>query len=222
MILSTQKCACGCGGFTSIATQTRRLATRGKPNRYILHHIPTNNSSPKSTVDMIGLKFGYLTVIERAPRPIHVNTGGAYWFCRCVCKKRHVVKGCSLRSGLVKSCGCTKNWGIDAAFNKCWNVYRSNAKKRNLIFELTRQRFFQLTQTNCVYCGTKPATKTKATCGSIYLYNGIDRSNNKLGYTAENCVSCCHRCNYAKNQMSREEFLNWIKIVFERCCHHHK
>jgi hypothetical protein len=50
----------------------------------------------------------------------------------------------------------------------------------------------------------------------IYTYNGVDRVNNKLGYTVGNCVSSCIVCNVAKNDSSLEDFKKWIIRVFNR------
>lgn len=46
-----------------------------------------------------------------------------------------------------------------------------------------------------------------------YTYNGIDRVNNDIGYIKNNCIPCCKICNRAKNSMSYDDFLNWIKIL---------
>jgi 5-methylcytosine-specific restriction endonuclease McrA len=37
-------------------------------------------------------------------------------------------------------------------------------------------------------------------------HNGIDRKNNSLEYTLENCVPCCRQCNFAKQGLSEIEF----------------
>ena len=73
--------------------------------------------------------------------------------------------------------------------------YRYDAKKRSIPFFLTREEFLTFWQTNCHYCGDQLATI------------GIDRIDNGIGYTIDNCVSCCWECNRIKS--SREiELLN--------------
>ena len=57
--------------------------------------------------DLIGQKYGRLTVIDRAedyisPSGDHV----ACWLCKCDCGNEKVVKGSSLKRGNTKSCGC--------------------------------------------------------------------------------------------------------------------
>ena len=51
----------------------------------------------------IGNKYGYLTVIERAPNS---KDGRAMWKCKCDCGNEVIVLGKHLRSGNTKSCGC--------------------------------------------------------------------------------------------------------------------
>jgi len=48
------------------------------------------------------------------------------------------------------------------------------------------------------------------------IYNGIDRVDNAIGYLTDNCVACCKVCNRAKLQMSKNEFFDHIKKIYER------
>lgn len=52
--------------------------------------------------DMTGLRFGRLTVLERAGS----KNGLATWRCRCDCGKETTVAGDVLRNGNTRSCGC--------------------------------------------------------------------------------------------------------------------
>jgi hypothetical protein len=55
--------------------------------------------------DIQGMKFGHLTVIDRADNNAENR---AMWRCECVCGNTSIVMGKSLRSGHVKSCGCQR------------------------------------------------------------------------------------------------------------------
>jgi hypothetical protein len=57
--------------------------------------------------DMLGLKFGRLTVVAQAPS---TKNGAGRWVCGCDCdaKARKIVRGDSLRSGATQSCGCLR------------------------------------------------------------------------------------------------------------------
>lgn len=56
--------------------------------------------------DITGRRFTRLVVLGRAPR--RGRDAGAVFFCHCDCGQDRVVRGASLRSGAVKSCGCLR------------------------------------------------------------------------------------------------------------------
>ena len=47
-----------------------------------------------------------------------------------------------------------------------------------------------------------------------FIYNGLDRVDNNLPHTLENCVTCCKHCNYAKRDMSQQKFLEYRQQRF--------
>lgn len=57
-----------------------------------------------SRVDITGERYGKLTAI--APTDERTKNGGIKWFFRCDCGKEKVIPANSVRSGLIKSCGC--------------------------------------------------------------------------------------------------------------------
>jgi hypothetical protein len=57
-------------------------------------------------VEMVGKKFGRMTVLGLAPKP--KPSSQTVWRCRCDCGKEVIVLGSSLRSGRTKSCGCLR------------------------------------------------------------------------------------------------------------------
>ena len=81
-----------------------------------------------------------------------------------------------------------------------WACYRTNAKKRNLSFELEREVFENLLLSKCTYCGLENCF-------------GIDRKDNSKGYTKENSTPCCKICNLAKRELSIEDFLSWVSRI---------
>jgi len=96
--------------------------------------------------------------------------------------------------------------------------YTHGARERNLVFELTNKQFRELTKENCWYCGIRPAQicrntgkQSKKNPDAYYLYNGIDRVDNTIGYTEVNCISCCGRCNRMKGTLHAEDFIIHIR-----------
>jgi hypothetical protein len=104
-----------------------------------------------------------------------------------------------------------------AIVDRYYASYKSGAKKREFTFEISRYRFECLASSNCVYCGEPPSQSRRLYKGpfkdaKIYL-NGIDRKNNDLGYTIDNCVACCRPCNFAKHDMTYKEFCAYLDRV---------
>jgi 5-methylcytosine-specific restriction endonuclease McrA len=97
-----------------------------------------------------------------------------------------------------------------------YNQYRISARKRALAFSLTKEEFRKITEQHCRYCGTAPAQEHCAGYGA-YRYNGVDRKNNEEGYTLENVVPCCYRCNRAKGKDTVEKFEAWLRAACAFC-----
>lgn len=100
------------------------------------------------------------------------------------------------------------------------------------VIDLTNQKFGKLLVLrrgenlpnggpNKPFCGDPPVIQFKARGHKQnvepYVYNGIDRVNNDIGYLIENCVSCCKVCNFMKRSMSKNDFINHVnKIAMRR------
>ena len=174
---------------------------------------------------MLGRVFGKLTVLAIGGwKPSGKHGRRCYYYkVRCSCGIEKTVMGNDLRKGSTKSCGCLRRESHparnklpqgEAAFRCCYNVYKSKAKRQKLPFDLTTEQFKSLVRSNCIYCGDPPSNITKHPHhNGNYVYNGIDRVDNRIGYTPINSVPSCKRCNVAKNNMSLTEFLAWIKRV---------
>jgi len=81
----------------------------------------------------------------------------------------------------------------------------NTAAKKGLACDLTRERFEDVTQQRCHYCGAFGERG----------YVGIDRKDSHGGYVEENCLPCCKTCNFAKNSLPYEAFLAWFDRVIE-------
>lgn len=170
----------------------------------------------------VGDKFGRLTVenIFRERSRIRL-------VCKCECGNKLKTQARHVVSGRTQSCGCFRSDYVGkinkdkrrkapgwASMVSLYNLYRHGARKRELEFDLSKESFASITKMNCVYCGVLPAQEHCAGYGS-YRYNGIDRKNNSLGYTQENSVACCFRCNRAKGTDTAEAYEAWLKGASE-------
>lgn len=177
----------------------------------------------KKATDLIGYSSRFLIVIS----PSHTDSNyRKYWNCKCICGSQCVIRGDIIIANTNANCGCKTSElqsraGIEP--NKQSNIARifRQYKKRGLQsgkgFSLTKEQFIKLISGNCAYCNAPPTNccKIKTKLQTVELqYNGIDRIDSSLGYSIDNCVSCCIRCNVAKNDMTIEEFLRWIESVY--------
>jgi hypothetical protein len=141
----------------------------------------------------------------------HTKNKQTFWFFKCTCGNEKLFrpnKVFSLSKG-IKNCGCKRDVGGNPAINLVYKSYKGGAKRRNLNFNLSKNEFKEITSKKCHYCNIEPATKSK-TITSIYLYNGIDRKDNKIGYELFNCLPCCTLCNKAKRDLDYNVFIDWI------------
>ena len=84
------------------------------------------------------------------------------------------------------------------------NAYQKRADDKELEFALSEDDFFNIKQNPCTYCNKKNSYRNS---------NGIDRKNNKEGYTLMNCTSCCSECNQMKGYLDIDTFIEHCKRV---------
>jgi hypothetical protein len=100
---------------------------------------------------------------------------------------------------MLANCGChkRKNKPYQWVINKISKDL--NRRNRNIELSLTPEQCQEIAkQKYCTYCHTpiewKEYSPAKG-CSAYYL----DRMNNDIGYTKENCTPCCIRCNFSKS-----------------------
>ena len=178
--------------------------------------------------DLSNQKFGRLLAIISLIK----NKKGSYiWHCKCDCGNICNVAGYRLKNGHTKSCGCLSSELLikrnkvripknkkpigESAFNKLYRIYQRTSENKNMLFDISKEEAKNLFLDNCFYCGALPKQTIRTRKDlSPFIYNGIDRLNNDLGYLRSNVVTCCKRCNIAKNNMKLEDFLDLISNIY--------
>lgn len=170
--------------------------------------------------NLTGKIFGHLTaqqLVKIQGRP------HSYWNCLCVCGNQKTVRANILLKGTTTSCGC-KQYSERPKFKTLDEVgsthvfgqYKRQAKSRGLSFDLTFEEFLPFLKKNCYYCGIGPSNKwnpNRANEKELYHYTGVDRKDSKFGYSLENCVPCCGKCNTVKNRSHHDDFLERVKLI---------
>lgn len=155
---------------------------------------------------IIHQKFGRLTVLEQSSNSKH---GFSRWKCKCDCGNEKIICGVNLIHGRTTSCGCynkeqTRKKLSKEPFLGTYNRMLDAAKRTNRECTITYKDYLKLTETpNCHYCKHpikwEPYIRRK-NHGTYAGYN-LDRKDNTIGYTNENCVVCCKICNHIKGKM---------------------
>ena len=172
----------------------------------------------KNAKDITGQKFNFLTAIKYVGRDKGTNS---LWLFKCDCGNEKVIMLQNVTRNNVKSCGCyqlryhksIKFHGdpLQRIINKIFSHYKKRSNYKNIAFDLNIEQFAALIKQGCTYCG-----EVGVNGQSNLKYNGIDRVDNFLGYTADNSVPCCKYCNQMKSDTSLEKFIEKIELLHSR------
>ena len=159
--------------------------------------------------DISGNKYGNLSVTNELKH----TKKCVLWKCVCNnCGTVCYVSSSDLKRGRTNYCPkCNQEKSEISILKVLYKNYRLGAKKRNIEFELSLDEFKKIINMPCNYCNISPKQILhKKDMKYDLKYNGIDRVNNDLGYTVNNCVAACKFCNLAKRNFKREDFIDWI------------
>ena len=98
------KCLCDCGNECEVAAASLRS---GRTRSCGCLKKESDRKPKGNVIDLIGQKFGHLTVINRQGSD---QRGEALWECECDCYAHNhiIVLGSNLRTGHTQSCGCER------------------------------------------------------------------------------------------------------------------
>lgn len=99
-------------------------------------------------------------------------------------------------------------------FKRILTRIKNSADRRGKFFDLTYEQLLEFTKiSECYYCGNKVEW---IPFGKKVSRSNLDRKDNDIGYTKNNLVVCCWRCNDAKgNRYTFEEFCNISNLLYK-------
>jgi len=119
-----------------------------------------------------------------------------------------------MNRGVVKGSkrGPYKRRFKNSAIRSRYTIYINSAKVRGIEFNITYEQFKDIITQDCHYCSIGPTMYVERYGHSAYV-NGIDRIDNTKGYIIGNIVPSCPNCNYAKRDMTYQNFIKYLKRV---------
>lgn len=88
-----------------------------------------------------------------------------------------------------------------------YSFYKSNAKVRGLIFNLSLEDFNDITKEPCYYCGGYNGKFDSVP------FSGVDRIDSNKGYVQDNVIPCCEVCNKMKNNLSQDVWIQHMQKI---------
>jgi hypothetical protein len=105
-------------------------------------------------------------------------------------------------------------------FKRLLGSYRYRARRKSILWRLTTEEFYNLTQSDCYLCGIPPSKSFQHEHRDLgrksyppFIYNGIDRIDSTKGYCPSNVEPCCWLCNSMKKTMKLRDFKRHILRV---------
>lgn len=173
--------------------------------------------------------IGKLTIIKKDEEKSETKKT-PYYFVKCSCGSP--IKSVSKKSLLDKrrsnvSCGCLvkekngyikdRSIAIKKLLYKRMKARHVNVLKNNPETLISFDNFCKKIEKTCYYCGKlKSSFKKDRNSEFILYYNGLDRIDSLKGYTDENTVPACKRCNIAKNDRNVNDFIEHITLIHKR------
>lgn len=150
---------------------------------------------PKNAVDLTGLRFGRLTVIQ------YLGSRGraSHWLCRCDCGNESMPNVRSLRAGVTMSCGCLRKERAAIATSKAKKTHGKTVGGNQPIYRVWSNMMSRCYNQNVGSYKHYGARGIKV-CDEWQTFSGfladmgdcpegmtLDRTDNNSNYSKENC-----------------------------------
>lgn len=153
-------------------------------------------------------KIGKLIILSEEKKELYKHQK---MVCKCECGSIVSIIKKDILSGKSRSCGSARcKWKHPPIVSAIKRVFRRSKPNNGLTIE----QFFELSQMNCIYCGSNPNNIAHAERFVLsedrFIYNGLDKLFPENGYNIKNVVPCCISCNKIKYTSNIDEFKVWL------------
>lgn len=191
------KCKCSCGNPNFIYVDTSNLVS--KTGTKSCGCLLKERDSEVHKLDLVGKKFGKLTVIEETSERLNTEI---IWLCQCECGNITKVRTSHLTSGDTSSCGCLKSKGEAKII--------SYLQLLNIQFE--KEKIFQ----NCKFKnGASPRFDFYLPKYNLCIeYDGIQHFQSSSGWNTEEKFLQTQQRDEFKNNWCKENNIKLIRIPY--------
>lgn len=173
-------------------------------------------------IDLTGNRYGMLVVVEQLPR----CSGDTMWKTRCDCGNEGRAGGQNLRTGKIRSCGCSRwrkgsdhhQWGgygkiSGAKWRLIQNRSRYRKSRQTQSFDITIEYAWELYERQRGRCALTGLPIGFGEKQSDPETASLDRIDSKLGYVVGN-VQWVHKdINRMKNAFDQDYFIAMCRAV---------
>ena len=162
-------------------------------------------SAQKRVIDLVGMKFGKLTVKQKTKNP-YPNNRHTYWLCDCDCGNKNIlVDGENLKTNKISSCGCLDN-------SKGEYKIIELLKQHNIEFE--KEKTFE----NCVFPDTLKRARFDFYLPEFNLlieFDGIQHFNySEWGWNSQENFIKTQEHDKFKNEWCKNNNISIIRIPY--------
>ncbi len=165
----------------------------------------------QKTIDKYENKvFGNITVLNYSHNnsPCH-----PYFNCKCnTCGSSLKMRPDGIQTSKIGCSKCMGKWRAENFKERYSHLMpkhlrfrkthlKCQAISRGYKWELSDEEVYELLVQKCYYCGQSEKI-------------GLDRINNDLGYTYDNCVPCCGYCNRLKMHNPLKDFIQKVYEIY--------
>lgn len=201
----------------------------------IINTLKYNNIKLKFKKDLIGKKFGMMTVIESSDFKNNYNNS-KYYKCKCDCGTEKLVMSGSLTNSKYISCGCYKaelgrkivsqnilKRGHSTAWKGAGDItgqylsrVRDSARKRGIEFNIDINIMWNLFLQQDKKCALSGIDINFPSSTNLETTASLDRIDSSIGYIEGNIQWVHKDINIMKSDIGEAKFLNYCKLITEK------
>ena len=211
-------CKCDCGREIILLTEELSAHKRKSCGCYRVEAVQKYNEKIRNSIS--NQRFGKLLVISPGLTIQGKRQPIFSWICKCDCGNTITIKASLLREGYVRSCGCiwkdssVREASPDLIFFRPVIARRSGCKENPMEVCLDYlKKLWESQKGICPYSGISLLLPEWKAFESHPRRASLDRIDASKGYIEGNIQFVSILANYAKNQNTHEEMVNFCKQI---------